>query len=123
MTAKSNVCCPSVMNNGDRKTYCCIGDTNNGCGQVTCFKDPNSCQHTVDVDSPDYKDHIQNLTGTKPPNPGGSSGSGSGSSSLSGESGYSSATRPFDTPLVRQVFTNYPDRCDITDQGLFKAFM
>ncbi|KAJ4854585.1 uncharacterized protein T069G_11564 [Trichoderma breve] len=92
---KTNVCCPGVMKTAPGKTYCCIGGTNDDCGQVTCFTDLSSCQHTVDVDSPDYNDQIQKLTGKKPSNPSGGSSSGSGSSSSSGESGSSSATMPF----------------------------
>ncbi|PKK45921.1 hypothetical protein CI102_9713 [Trichoderma harzianum] len=80
---KNNVCCPGVMKTAPGKTYCCIGGTNDNCGQVTCFTDLSSCQHTVDVDSPDYKDQIQKLTGKKPPSASGGSNSGSGSSSSS----------------------------------------
>ncbi|KKP00119.1 hypothetical protein THAR02_07771 [Trichoderma harzianum] len=92
---KNNVCCPGVMKTASGKTYCCIGGTNDDCGQVTCFTDLSSCQHTVDVDSADYMDQIQKLIGKKPSNPSGGSSSGPGSSSSSGLS-----TSPTSPPTI-----------------------
>lgn len=61
------VCCPGTMKTDDTTTYCCLGGSDTGCGQVTCFDDLSSCKSKVDVSSPDYASTIASLTGSTPP--------------------------------------------------------
>ncbi|KFX88631.1 hypothetical protein V490_07510 [Pseudogymnoascus sp. VKM F-3557] len=61
------VCCPGTMKTDDTTTYCCLGGSDTGCGQVTCFDDLSSCKGKVDVSSPDYASTIASLTGSTPP--------------------------------------------------------
>lgn len=60
----TDVCCPGVEKHEDLKTYCCInGDSSDD------DNDFSSCDARVNIRDDDYKDEVEDETGTRPPSP------------------------------------------------------
>ncbi|XXG94238.1 hypothetical protein Hte_000492 [Hypoxylon texense] len=58
VTQHTHTCCPGVVKHDNSTVLCCYGGSQGGCGQTNCDHDLSTCQHTFNIDDPNYAENV-----------------------------------------------------------------